>query len=31
MLRDGDITRERASQIARMVMRENAAKLYGIK
>jgi uncharacterized protein len=31
MLRDGDITRERASQIARMVMRENAAKLYELK
>ena len=31
MLRDGDITRARASQLARMVMRDNAAGLYGIK
>jgi predicted TIM-barrel fold metal-dependent hydrolase len=31
MLRDGEITRERASELARMVLRENAAKLYGIK
>lgn len=31
MLRDGDITRARASQLARMVMRDNAAALYGIK
>jgi len=28
MLRDGDITRERAEAIARMVMRENAERLY---
>jgi predicted TIM-barrel fold metal-dependent hydrolase len=31
MMRDGDITRARASQLARMVMRDNAATLYGIK
>ena len=31
MMRDGHITRARASQLARMVMRENAATLYGIK
>lgn len=31
MMRDGDITRARASQLARMVMRDNAAALYGIK
>lgn len=31
MLRDGDITRPRASELARMVMRDNAARLYGIK
>jgi predicted TIM-barrel fold metal-dependent hydrolase len=30
MLRDGVITRERAEQLARMVMRENAAALYGL-
>jgi predicted TIM-barrel fold metal-dependent hydrolase len=30
MLRDGVITRERAEQLARMVMRDNAAKLYGL-
>lgn len=29
MLRDGEITRPQASAIARMVMRENALKLYG--
>jgi predicted TIM-barrel fold metal-dependent hydrolase len=29
MLRDGEIDRPRAEQLARMVMRENAAKLYG--
>ena len=28
MLNDGEITRERASQLARMVLRENAMKLY---
>jgi predicted TIM-barrel fold metal-dependent hydrolase len=28
MIRDGEITRARASEIARMVLRENAAKLY---
>jgi len=31
MTRDGEITRARASQLARMVMRDNAAGLYGIK
>lgn len=31
MMRDGEITRERASQLARMVMHDNAATLYGIK
>jgi len=31
MLRDGDITRERAEALARMVMRENAAGVYGIR
>ncbi len=30
MMRDGVITRERAEQLARMVMRENAAALYGL-
>src|ERR1035437_10107517 len=30
MLRDGVITRERADQLARMVMRENAVALYGL-
>jgi predicted TIM-barrel fold metal-dependent hydrolase len=30
MMRDGEITRERASEIARMVMRENAVRLYGL-
>lgn len=29
MLQDGEITREQASKFARMVMRENAATLYG--
>jgi hypothetical protein len=31
MLRDGEITRPRASELARMVLRENAARLYDIK
>jgi predicted TIM-barrel fold metal-dependent hydrolase len=31
MMRDGEITRPRASELARMVMRDNAATLYGIK
>lgn len=31
MMKDGDITRERAMELARMVMRENAIKLYGLK
>ena len=30
MMADGEITRERASILARMVMRENAAQLYGL-
>jgi predicted TIM-barrel fold metal-dependent hydrolase len=29
MLRDGEITRARASELARMVLRENASALYG--
>ncbi len=31
MMRDNEITRERAVQLARMVLRENAGRLYGIK
>jgi uncharacterized protein len=31
MLRDKEITRERAVELARMVMRDNARKLYGLK
>jgi len=31
MIEDGEITRKRASEIARMVMRENAARVYGLK
>ena len=31
MLRDGEITRGRAAELARMVMRENARRLYGFK
>ncbi|PYS76895.1 MAG: amidohydrolase [Acidobacteria bacterium] len=31
MMRDGEVTRERASEIARMVMRDNAARLYELK
>ncbi len=31
MMADGEITRARASELARMVLRENAMKLYGIK
>jgi predicted TIM-barrel fold metal-dependent hydrolase len=31
MLRDGEISRQRASELARMVMRDNAANLYGMK
>ena len=30
MLRDGEITRTRASELARMVLHENARKLYGL-
>ena len=29
MLRDGEITRERATSVARLVLRDNAKKLYG--
>jgi hypothetical protein len=31
MLRDGEITRGRAAELARMVLRDNAHKLYGLK
>jgi predicted TIM-barrel fold metal-dependent hydrolase len=31
MINDGEVTRERAAEIARMVLRENAVKLYGLK
>jgi predicted TIM-barrel fold metal-dependent hydrolase len=31
MLRDGTVTRERALELAKMVLRENAMKLYGLK
>lgn len=31
MLQDGEITRERASELARMVLRDNAVKLYKLK
>lgn len=31
MMRDGEITRERAVELATMVMRDNARKLYGMK
>jgi hypothetical protein len=31
MMNDGEITRERAMEFARMVLRENAIKLYGFK
>jgi hypothetical protein len=30
MMRDGEITRERAQTLARMVLRENAATVYGL-
>jgi predicted TIM-barrel fold metal-dependent hydrolase len=30
MVRDGEITRQRASELARMVLRDNAKKLYGL-
>ena len=30
MVRDGEITRAQAAQIARAVLRENAKKLYGL-
>ena len=31
MLRDNEITRDRALELAKMVLRENARKLYGLK
>jgi len=31
MMNDGEITRERALELARMVLRENAIKLYGLQ
>ena len=31
MVNEGSVSRERAVEIARLVMRENAVKLYGIK
>lgn len=31
MLRDGEITRDRARELAQMVLRENARRLYGLK
>jgi predicted TIM-barrel fold metal-dependent hydrolase len=31
MMNDGEITRERASELARMVLRENATHLYGFR
>jgi hypothetical protein len=31
MMNDGEITRERAGELARMVLRENAKRLYGFK
>ena len=30
MMRDGEISGERAVELARMVLRENAGKLYGL-
>jgi hypothetical protein len=30
MMRDGEITRQRAGELARMVLRDNARKLYGL-
>jgi hypothetical protein len=31
MMLDGEITRDRAMELARMVLRENAARLYRIQ
>jgi hypothetical protein len=31
LVNDGEITRGRAIELARMVLRENAIKLYGLK
>jgi hypothetical protein len=30
MVNDGEITRDRALELARMVLRDNATKLYGL-
>jgi hypothetical protein len=30
MMRDGEISRDRAQALARMVLRENAASVYGL-
>ena len=30
MMRDGEVSRDRAQELARMVMRENAAAVYGL-
>jgi hypothetical protein len=31
MMRDGDVTRDRAELLARMVLHDNAAAVYGLK
>jgi len=31
MMHDGEITRQRAGELARMVLRDNARKLYKLK
>jgi len=31
MMRDGDVTRERAEEIARLVLRDNVRRVYGLK
>jgi hypothetical protein len=31
MMRDGEITRDRALELAQMVLRDNARKLYGLE
>jgi predicted TIM-barrel fold metal-dependent hydrolase len=31
MMRDGEISRDRAQELARMVLHDNAAKVYGLK
>jgi hypothetical protein len=30
MIRDGEISRDRARELARLVLRENARRLYGL-